>query len=620
MSRTPHPAFKWWFALQLVIAGAALAALADLSSFHELAGGKSRELAATARSFAQIPQNLQTIAADSVRNEAETIVKLTEGHELVSQGLLMALTMLQLIALVGLVPLGFYASRSRRADGMRSQETDGPTVAAAPVVSAAAVKASTPIAQVLTGVFGAQAPLVTLPTSVATARAASAIRDAARRLDHALSEAQMPSASLDGETQALADLSLAEVLSVDATSRSLGESAQTLTAALSDASRLVSALSRQCEEQAHFAAATRAEWNAASNQVLAARTQQDRGSELGRGLKKIAQTMMMRIADTMKLEGVLQNRAEVVSSHLRELHEHARSGDQLLKDSHGAIKTCSSDVARASALVAMLSTRAKEIVNIIHVIDDIAEQTNLLALNASIEAARAGEQGQGFAVVADEVRKLAARSSSATRSITGLLVTIQNEAEQASGCLTKGDSTVDQAAQALERFSDSYAASAARTHRGIEELSSLIRDFEGLLTSISVVQKDGVAIGNTVDNINRAQAKGSEMVSEVAASVRQVTAHADRIARTLTRQSFELKHTDTVLEAGLKAAQALTAAADEHASATSGLRAAAKAATIRLPQSNWDAASASAADARRYLVEIQDSANSISDDDVRKAS
>ena len=104
----------------------------------------------------------------------------------------------------------------------------------------------------------------------------------------------------------------------------------------------------------------------------------------------------------------------------------------------------------------MLSERAKEIVNIIGVIDDIAEQTNLLALNASIEAARAGEQGKGFAVVAEEVRKLAARSSSATRSITELLVTIQNEAEQASTSLGKSTKAVSTAHQSIAEFDANF--------------------------------------------------------------------------------------------------------------------------------------------------------------------
>lgn len=80
---------------------------------------------------------------------------------------------------------------------------------------------------------------------------------------------------------------------------------------------------------------------------------------------------------------------------------------------------------QASKTITGLVEAAKEIGDVLGLINAIASQTNLLALNATIEAARAGEAGKGFAVVASEVKNLASQTANATDQIAEQISAIQ---------------------------------------------------------------------------------------------------------------------------------------------------------------------------------------------------
>ncbi len=108
--------------------------------------------------------------------------------------------------------------------------------------------------------------------------------------------------------------------------------------------------------------------------------------------------------------------------------------------------TRSGEVVRgAVAAMNQIETSAKQISQIIGVIDEIAFQTNLLALNAGVEAARAGDAGRGFAVVASEVRALAQRSAEAAKEIKVLITASTTQVDQ-------GVKLVGETGQSLERI------------------------------------------------------------------------------------------------------------------------------------------------------------------------
>ena len=122
-------------------------------------------------------------------------------------------------------------------------------------------------------------------------------------------------------------------------------------------------------------------------------------------------------------------------------------------------------VRQAVAAMAEIANSARQIGQIIGVIDEIAFQTNLLALNAGVEAARAGDAGRGFAVVASEVRALAQRSAEAAKEIKGLISASTTQVDL-------GVKLVNETGKSLERI----MAQVAKANAVIVEIAATAKE------------------------------------------------------------------------------------------------------------------------------------------------
>jgi len=155
------------------------------------------------------------------------------------------------------------------------------------------------------------------------------------------------------------------------------------------------------------------------------------------------------------------------------------------------------------AVVAMtrIEESARQISQIIGVIDEIAFQTNLLALNAGVEAARAGDSGKGFAVVASEVRALAQRSAEAAREIKGLI-----------------SASTDQVAHGVERV--------GATGRALACIAQQVAQINGVVTEITASAQEQ-ATG--LNQVNAAVNQMDQVTQQNAAMVEQATAAANAL-------------------------------------------------------------------------------------------
>jgi len=157
-----------------------------------------------------------------------------------------------------------------------------------------------------------------------------------------------------------------------------------------------------------------------------------------------------------------------------------------------------------------INQSAKQISDIIAVIDGIAFQTNILALNAAVEAARAGEQGRGFAVVAGEVRALAQRSAEAAKEIKTLITHSVEQVEQGTSLVDRAGGTMGEIVAAIQR------------------VSAIVAE----ISSASSEQSDGVSqVGQAVSLMDQATQQNAALVEQSAAAAESLKQQAGHLVQ-----------------------------------------------------------------------------------------
>ena len=195
----------------------------------------------------------------------------------------------------------------------------------------------------------------------------------------------------------------------------------------------------------------------------------------------------------------------------------ANNGKQIVDQTIVGMNKIAEVVNEAARTVEALGESSHKIGAIVKVINEIADQTNLLALNAAIEAARAGEHGRGFAVVADEVRKLAERTTGATKEITEMITTIQNDTSGAVKSMNAGTEEVSRgrdlaysAGSSLEKINDSTLVVVdlvTQVASASEEQSTTSEEISRSIEGISQVTQESAAgieqIAHAAEDLNR---------------------------------------------------------------------------------------------------------------------
>ena len=321
---------------------------------------------------------------------------------------------------------------------------------------------------------------------------------------------------------------------------------------ITDIIKRVSSMTTTCRDNAAFAVSLRTEWNFTGGKLRKFKLGYEKIRETHQKIQLAIGEFFQQIADIDKLNIQVAGGLTAFVDSLKKMHSRTQQGLQSLRTWTDTTLRAQTSVETASKLVSGLSKRTEAVVNIIDVIDDISEQTNLLALNASIEAARAGEQGQGFAVVAEEIRKLAARSSTATRSIAELLMTIQDEAGHASNQLLASIKAVAESHYKIDEFAGIYQETSAQTKSCITETMAL----SGIFDNIKVYNEKNGAVERDINthfkNLGELLTIQKESSGKIGTEANYLTTHCDRLAKFLSRQYYDLDCSCKLLEASSK--------------------------------------------------------------------
>ncbi len=312
-----------------------------------------------------------------------------------------------------------------------------------------------------------------------------------------------------------AEQSSASILEVQATVEEVGNSVENLSGAIGNSTSSIQEMSSSINEVAD------------NVQYLTKRSGETMDSlrEMERMIGKVTQGTQ----ETAAISDILTDDAE--------------QGSKAVEKTIIGIQNIQAAADSASKVITQLGKRAKEIGNILTVIEDVTEETNLLALNAAIIAAQAGDHGRGFTVVADEIKDLAERTAVSTKEIAELIESVQEDSENAilkmkdgTESISEGVRVSEEAGTAIQKIQDSVGRAMDQT-RTIAQAASV----QGEKSDQVMEFMDSVnALVTQIAQATQEQTKSGELLAHTSSDMESIAQHVKRATQEQTLGSKQI--------------------------------------------------------------------------------
>lgn len=225
---------------------------------------------------------------------------------------------------------------------------------------------------------------------------------------------------------------------------------------------------------------------------IASRFDETVGSVIRRLTERGNESTTATVAAVSSFETVV-NAAEDIRSAIMEVTTRA-------EQSQRTVAQASDRADEALQISDEVSVAAKEIVDLVNVIEGIAFHTNLLALNASIEAARAGSSGRGFGVVAAEVKRLSRSTSEAAQWVKDKALAMSTAANSMTNAVEMSKTSNGEVSTATKQMITAINTQVKSTER-INECAKATRgEMEQVETAIRVIQDEAHRLTDETTN------------------------------------------------------------------------------------------------------------------------